>query len=55
MDVLPLPFGLGLALLSRTQAERLGKTKAVRPQRGASAEPDLNRAETRYSAFRQVV
>ena len=55
MHVLPLPFGLALALLPRRQAEELAKPKAARRTEPGAAVRDLGNPQTRHAAFRQVV
>ena len=55
MHVLPLPFGLALAVLPRHQVQQLAAPKAARHRQPVPAARDLSRPETRYVAFRQVV
>ncbi len=54
MHVLPLPFGMALAVLPRRDAQRLRKPKP--PIRVYSGGPNVReqiRTETRYAEFRQ--
>jgi hypothetical protein len=55
MHVLPLPFGMALALLPRVEARRVAQTKAVSAGQPAPSARDFSRPETRYAAFRQLV
>jgi hypothetical protein len=55
MHVLPLPFGMALALLLRRDAQQLAKPKAVRGRQTVGAARDLSLPETRYAALRQIV
>jgi hypothetical protein len=54
MHVLPLPFGMALAVLPRRDAERLGNTEPSTPP--ALRSPLVReqiRTENRYAEFRQ--
>jgi hypothetical protein len=53
MHVLPLPFGLALAVLPRREARRLGNTKPRLRMQEAPMVRDQIRTETRYVEFRQ--
>jgi hypothetical protein len=55
MHVLPLPFGMALALLPRGQARQLVRRRHIRREPPRSSVRDLDAAETRYAALRQVV
>ena len=49
MHVLPLPFGLALALIPRREAERLRRREAIRPHiRNAQRSPQWIRNDIRY-------
>ncbi len=53
MHVLPLPFGMALAVLPRREAQRLGTRKpSIHAQFGPSVREQI-RTENRYAEFRQ--
>ena len=52
MHVLPLPFGMALALLPRLQLERIRRPSSWRVEALESAR-DRIRTEDRYAEFRQ--
>ena len=53
MHVLPLPFGMALALLPRREAQHLHKPKAPIRIDGHPAVREQIRTENRYAEFRQ--
>jgi hypothetical protein len=53
MHVLPLPFGMALAVLPRREAQRLGNTKPTPRMHETPMVRDQIRTETRYAEFRQ--
>jgi hypothetical protein len=53
MHVLPLPFGLALAVLPRREVQRLGKSKPTLLVHEAPRVRDQIRTENRYAEFRQ--
>jgi hypothetical protein len=55
MHVLPLPFGMALALVPRREVQRFAGAKPNRWRRSVGAARDVSREETRYAAFRQFV
>jgi hypothetical protein len=55
MHVLPLPFGMALALLPQRDARRLSKPKAVFLPPRESTVRERIRTESRYAEIRQRV
>ena len=53
MHVLPLPFGMALALLARREVERSRRPKPVWTSDGAELARERIRTESRYAEFRQ--
>jgi len=53
MHVLPLPFGMALAVLPRRDAQRLRKPKPPIRVYGGPTVREQIRTETRYAEFRQ--
>jgi hypothetical protein len=53
MHVLPLPFGMALALLPRRDAQRFHKPKLTIRFDGVQTAREQIRTETRYAEFRQ--
>ena len=53
MHVLPLPFGMALAVLPRREAQRLSKPKSPACFSRVPAVREQIRTETRYAEFRQ--
>jgi hypothetical protein len=53
MHVLPLPFGMALAVLPRREAQRLGTSKpTLRTHQGPTVREQI-RTDNRYAEFRQ--
>ena len=53
MHVLPLPFGMALAVVPRREAQRLGKPKSLARIDQCPSVRDQIRTENRYAEFRQ--
>ena len=53
MHVLPLPFGMALAVVPRREAQRLGKPKSFVQIHETPTVRDQIRTENRYAEFRQ--
>ena len=53
MHVLPLPFGIALAVLPSAQARALVRPKAAQQRQSGPPVRDQIRTESRYAEFRQ--
>ncbi len=53
MHVLPLPFGMALAVLPRREAQRLGNSKPTLRRREITTVREQIRTDNRYAEFRQ--